>query len=222
MSVEGSLTGSPSSIYVGNGLYMDVLDPKREHVTPELLARGLSNVCRFAGRTPKFYSVAQHCCLCIELFRMFRDYLTSRYVDQLDVLGNDAELCILLHDASEAFIGDIPRPLKAGPSPIISEAYLRAEEALMRTVGKAYMISDTEWWRNPVVKLVDGIALFTERRILFPETERQRWEGQEAFRDYPVDLRRLSHTVLEPEFAYRKWMEEYGRIKRERLQSLFW
>jgi 5'-deoxynucleotidase YfbR-like HD superfamily hydrolase len=57
------------------------------------IAHALSNICRYAGHTKRFYSVAEHCVVMAELFP-------------------DEAKAALLHDAAEAYFGDLPRPIK--------------------------------------------------------------------------------------------------------------
>jgi uncharacterized protein len=77
------------------------LDPERsrEELSVIDIAHALSNQCRYSGHVRWFYSVAQHCCL-----------LATWAADQ----GADALTClqILLHDAPEAYLVDVPRPVK--------------------------------------------------------------------------------------------------------------
>ena len=95
------------------------LSPESEGITIEDIAHALSNLCRFAGHVKRFYSVAQH------------SVLVSHYCDPIDALVG------LLHDASEAYLLDMPRPLKKSG---YFEAYLEAEDRLMRVIEKKFGI----------------------------------------------------------------------------------
>jgi len=73
------------------------LDLRPDEVDLEDIAIALSNLCRFGGRCRQFYSVAQH----------------SLWVaDQVKELRPELELCALLHDAAEAYVGDVVSPIK--------------------------------------------------------------------------------------------------------------
>src|ERR1035437_7115321 len=63
------------------------------------IAHALSNQCRYSGHVVFFYSVAQHCCL-------LASWVVSHGGSALDALQ------ILMHDAPEAYLVDIPRPIK--------------------------------------------------------------------------------------------------------------
>jgi len=83
-----------SSIRTYSGIYFDVLNPTLEMVNIEDIAHSLSMQCRWGGHIEKFYSVSQHSILC------------SKMVSRKNALA------ALLHDASEAYLIDIPRPVK--------------------------------------------------------------------------------------------------------------
>ncbi len=71
-------------------------DPDPADVRLRDIAAGLAHTCRFSGHCQQFYSVAQHS---LHVSREFDD-------PRLELFG-------LLHDAGEAYLGDIPRPIKA-------------------------------------------------------------------------------------------------------------
>jgi hypothetical protein len=77
------------------GRLVDPLDLKREDICLKDIAHALALKCRFGGHCQTFYSVAQHSCLAA--------------IHERDM--NQKALC-LLHDAAEAYLFDIPRPLK--------------------------------------------------------------------------------------------------------------
>jgi hypothetical protein len=75
------------------------LNPKVEGLSIIDIAHALSNQCRYSGHVAFFYSVAQHCSLLAE-------WLAKRGGSPLDCLQ------ILMHDAPEAYLVDVPRPVK--------------------------------------------------------------------------------------------------------------
>ena len=77
-----------------SGIYIDVFDPDPDLIFIEDIAHGLSNNCRFGGHVQEFYSVAEHCI-----------WMAER------ALPED-KLEALLHDASEAYLLDLPKPIK--------------------------------------------------------------------------------------------------------------
>ena len=78
--------------YSGNTFWP--LDPIADEVDIFDIAHSLSMQCRFAGHCENFYSVAEHCCWIA------------------DSLSPENKLWGLLHDASEAYLVDVPRPVK--------------------------------------------------------------------------------------------------------------
>ena len=106
----------------------------------EDIANALSNICRFAGHLPEFYSVAQH------------SVLTS--------LSVPAEFAFeaLMHDAAEAYCQDIPAPLKA-----LLPDYQRIETLVDDLIRQKYGINPEQ---AAVVKYADLVMLATERRDL--------------------------------------------------------
>ena len=82
-----------NTIRLRSGIYFDLADPKPEQIEITDIAGALSKICRFGGHCYRFYSVAEHCYHC-------------------SMVAEASPLALLLHDAAEAFTGDIVKPLK--------------------------------------------------------------------------------------------------------------
>lgn len=107
-----------------------------------------SNVCRFAGHVRKHYSVATHQVLVHDLAEMHG--------------ASDAvRRACLLHDASEAYLGDVPSPLKR-LLPQYQEMEARVEAAVRARFG---LSDDPAVWQQ--VKRFDVMALHLEASVLF-------------------------------------------------------
>jgi hypothetical protein len=83
--------------YTGRAFFP--LDPNPKDITIIDIAHHLSNQCRYSGATTWFYSTAQHCCL-------LADYVEEKGGSPLDCYQ------ILNHDNPEAYLVDLPRPVK--------------------------------------------------------------------------------------------------------------
>ncbi len=94
------------------------LDPRPHEIFILDIAHALAHQCRFNGHTTKFYSVAEHSWHC--------SYLVPE----------EFAMEALMHDAAEAYVGDIIRPLKLIPD--IKSVYGPIEEAVERAVAKRF------------------------------------------------------------------------------------
>jgi len=125
-----------------SGRHVELRNPDPEEIRISDIARGLSRECRFAGQCREFYSVAQH------------SVLASGLVPQ------EFALEALLHDAAEAFIKDIPSPLKK-----LLPEYSRIEEILERVIRRKFGLPEK---MSSPVRQADRILLATEKRDLMP------------------------------------------------------
>lgn len=103
------------SISTYDGSFFDFHNPTNFSFDIETIAHALSNICRYGGHSNRFYSVAEHSILVSE------------------VVPAKLALCGLLHDASEAFVGDMPSPLKA-----LCQSYRDIEDKVHEAICAQY------------------------------------------------------------------------------------
>lgn len=136
-----------SCIRTHSGAYVDVLDPQERDIFTVDIAHGLAHTNRFNGHTQAAYSVAEHSLnVGAQLWRTYRDRKLT--------------LCGLLHDASEAYIGDVVRPLKR-----LMPDYKDIETRLMEVIGRCYGLTLAEL-EDPRVKQVDNEILAWEMAMI--------------------------------------------------------
>lgn len=117
-------------------------DPRPEDVDIYDIARGLSNACRYTGQCLDFYSVAEH------------SVLVSRVVPPQFALE------ALLHDATEAYIADLNRPVK-----LMLPEYQELEARIARVIAARFDLPDEQ---SAAVKQADDEVLMAEKRVLLP------------------------------------------------------
>ncbi len=175
------------------GLCFWPLDPRPEEIRIEDIAHALSLQCRFNGHCRAFYSVAQHSVLVAELVERFQP---------------EAALAGLLHDASEAYLSDLPRPLKNEPDMAF---YLEAEARLQEVVHVRFEL-DGELSRR-IVEWADDVLLATEARDLMRVPVR-RWEALPAPLPDPID-------PMSPKEAEQAFLESFERLRTGRSTGAF-
>ena len=135
-------------IITSTGRWFNVLDPKPTDIDIRDIAHALSLQCRFTGHTREFYSVAQHSVL-----------VASNCPLEDGLYG-------LLHDASEAYLSDIARPIKRHPN--FKKFYEDAEKKLQDAI---YMHFELDPDIVPLsVHEADNVLLRTEARDLMPDS----------------------------------------------------
>ncbi len=164
-------------------------DPRPEEVTAEDIAHALSLVCRFGGHVDRFYSVAEHC------------WLMSFAVPP------EHALWALLHDAAEAYVGDMVRPLKQ-QMPDYCFAEGRVLTAIMERFGMDYF----ERTRMPdSVREADNRILLTERAALMSAPPPAPW-GQDGL--VPLDVAVRGVTPREAERLYLDRLDQLTGVSR--------
>ena len=173
-----------------SGRWVNPFDPDPDQLNAGDIARALANQCRFGGHSRVFYSVAQH------------SVIVSEQVEQR---GGDAEdaFAALMHDATEAYLGDMPHPLKHR-SPL-GAAFKVAEDRLEEAIrGRFGIKADV-----PEIKRVDRALLATERRAF--SAEDWPWPELEGVEPLELELRAWSPDDAARAFARRYAVLDAGR-----------
>ena len=169
--------------YLGNRFYP--LEGRIDRVHLEDIAHGLAYQCRFNGQTSEFYSIAQHSLMVADIIS--QDHPELR-------------LAALLHDASEAYLGDVVKPLKA-----LLPDYKDIERRVEEIIAETYGISDIF---NPLIKGADMIALATEKRDLMPHSAED-WSYLKGFEPLVEAI-----NAWTPEQAKRTFLIEVNKARR--------
>lgn len=157
------------------------VDPRADEVHIDDIAAALSKQCRYAGHCKRFYSVAEHSVL-----------VASRAPEHL-------KLTALMHDASEAYLVDVPRPIKPNlPN------YSIIENRLMHVIAEKYGFA---WPMPPEVHDLDNRILLAERdQNLLPSPRSWGLEGLE-----PLDVKLKFLNPEQAEFLFLAMFEAYTK-----------
>lgn len=169
-----------SSISTVSGRFFDILKPEDYEFDIDEIATALSNICRYTGHVNKFYSVAEH------------SVLVSRLVPSRLALAG------LLHDASEAFVGDVSSPLKK-LLPEYKRIEERVQEAIADQFGLPYPFPQE-------VHEADKRMYWNERTNVAPGPKDTLWHTE--FRA----ARKVAATGMSPIMAKRMFLSRYKEI----------
>lgn len=170
------------------------LDPRPEDIDIRDIAHSLAHLCRYNGHCLRFYSVAEHCVLMV---RGRRPILSDGH----DHSVTSVQRALLLHDAAEAYVADVPRPLK----PFLP-GYAEIEAGVQAVINARFGIDSST---HTVVKNNDEYMLANEARELMLEPPvpwalklrpaadfigLQFWSPEEARRQFMIEAHRLGLT----------------------------
>jgi hypothetical protein len=141
------------------GVPYDVYDPDPNDVILEDIAHALAYQCRYNGHSSQFYSVAEHS-VHIAQFIVEEIFCTPQKLAGYE-LGPEIALAALLHDAAEAYVGDVPTPIKQS----MPELFKELEEKNLKVICKRFDVP-YELTQHPLIKEADKRILVNEREIL--------------------------------------------------------
>lgn len=172
--------GVGPTIMLRSGAWFDFCAPADSEFTVDDIAHGLANICRYSGQCSRFYSVAEHSLLVSDTATGF-------------------EFEALLHDAAEAFLGDITRPLKQ-----MLPEYKRIEAEVERAILERFGV---QWPLPPQIKQADLRVLAAEQRQIMPEGT-DGWVRGQKVEPAPVVVQHLS-----PDEAKRRFLERFDEVR---------
>lgn len=163
-------------LLTASGKKLDILAPKPEQIDLLDIAKALAKECRYAGHCKGHYSVAQH------------STLASRIVSKANRLE------ALLHDATEAYLKDIPRPLK-----LLLPEYREIEHRLDLVIRTRFALPEE---MSPEVTYADQVLLATEKRDLMP-ADPEPWPRVAGIDPLPTRVSPVPYPRAESDFLKR-------------------
>lgn len=163
-----------NTIAISSGHYFDYKHPAQSEFTINDIAKGLSNTCRFGGQCERFYSVAEH------------SVIMSK------IIGQELAFAALMHDAPEAFIGDIPKPLK-----VMLPDYQKIEDEVEAAVLGRFGV---QLPLHPRIKELDRKMLAAEQQQVMGSSDKWHWTHGE----HPAEI---NVQFWSPEEANRRFLE---------------
>jgi hypothetical protein len=152
----------------------------------EDVAHALSHICRFNGHCSKFYSVAEHSLMAAEMVP-----------DRLKIYA-------LLHDAGEAYLSDMSRPLKLILNHCSENMYNKIEKDILHVINEKFGFHSLAEEDKMAIKLADNSSLYIESHFFFPPDQIASW-------NYGPMLDPI------PEFKMNKKVRSMDKVKEEFL-----
>ena len=172
---------SGPTILTRSGILFALDAPTEAMIDIDDIAHALSNLCRFTGHTRLFYSVAEH------------SVLVSRLVPSHEALA------ALLHDASEAYLGDVSRPLKS-----LLPEYRIIEARVTEVIERRFSLGSCA---TPAIKSAD-------RRMLVAE-QRQAMGNHDCWADFArVEAAAVMVDFLSPWSARQMFIDRFKELTR--------
>ena len=169
---------TPNCIRTFTGIYVNIFEPTEDMFCIEDIAHALAHQCRFGGHLPRFYSVAQHS------------------VESMRHVPNSMAYDMLMHDASEAYLLDLPKPIKLN-----MPQYNEIEDYMMAVLAKKFCFT---YPMTKVMHAADKKQLEIEwNGIMLNKNPEHTCLDSKAAKDLFLNLyKSLTRIPLSPEFVF--------------------
>lgn len=145
-----------NTIKVAAGHYVDLAKPDPATIDIQSIAAALSKICRYGGHCPRFYSVAEHC-------------IHATNLAVADGCSLREQQAVFMHDAAEAYIGDMVKPLK-----FLLPGYSTIEDRVEFAIENALGVNFVRC--HDTIKRYDRAMLKAEKTAMWPD-DRELWQG---------------------------------------------
>lgn len=179
-----------SYITTYTGKHFDPVYPQAEKIDIRDIAHALSLTCRGNGHVKTFFSVGQHCIHCA------LEAAARGYSDRL-------VLACLLHDASECYMSDVPRPIKG-----ILPEYKDTEKHLLEQIYQKFLGSALTDEEEKLVKQIDNDMLYYDLRYLLNEVSKE---------EAPAMKTEFSYRVLPFETVEERYLELFEQYRNDEI-----
>lgn len=166
--------------------HFDPVHPNPENICIQDIAHALSMLCRGNGHVSSFWSVGEHCICCA------KEALGRGYSRRL-------VLACLLHDASECYMSDVPRPLKQDMA-----RYREVEKRLLQVIYEKFLGSSLTKEEERLLKEIDDDLLWYDLEILLEEKQPA---NSSNYRVYMNNIEKQSELV-----AYIKTLDNVREV----------
>lgn len=168
------------------GKHINPVSPEKELIDIKDIAHALSLLCRGNGHVKTFFSVGQHCINCAL---------------EAETRGLEPRLVMaaLLHDASECYLSDVPRPFKQ-----TLEGYRETEGRMLSVIYEKFLGRDVTEEEEKIIKEIDDDLLYFDLRELL---------GEKMDREEPELKIKLSYDFVPFEETEKKYLGLYERIR---------
>lgn len=177
-----------NTLRTASGVTFCIANPDPAMVNVFDIAHALSRICRFGGHvTVEHYSVAEHCLNCLSLARR-------------NCESREVQLAVLMHDAAEAYIGDVIKPLK-----ILMPEYGEIERRVERVIGQAFSI-DFELHAEAIRKYDHALLVAEKNAFLRNGCLSFKFDGEHHVLDYGIPLKQLG---IPPSYVAQLFVDDF-------------